>query len=455
LRNGRTGKFFLNKPLDFHPASTIDTYGDTALSTGETYTYDANGNIITRVEGGLTYTQTFDAENRLISVTVSGQTTQFIYDGDGNLVKKVKPDNSKTIYVGGIYEVDKTAGGSVTRTVTYYPVAGAMRINSTLYYTLKDHLGSASVVTDASGNILGENRYYPYGETRLTTGTIFTDKLFTGQREMRRPEPVEGAGLGIYHYNARFYSPKLGRFLSADTIVPGAANPQAYNRYSYVLGNPLKYTDPTGHYCVGDDEDCADEGGDGPASTGAGGNNGNGGSGGGNPHDDDDVDPNPSGYISSIQIAISYLQYSLLGTASYNLLILQGYTITYSNDGAGHVDGTLILVPLNASPTYIAGTIAHEAAHISIHANGTLLEEYQAMLAGDIVRNDLIQTGHGTSSDMRHPLSSFTVDINNPNRIQLTKDLNKWFQTHEKLYTMAPPKGYCVCPALPRPPHTH
>ena len=55
------------------------------------------------------------------------------------------------------------------------------------------------------------------------------------------------AGLGIYHYNARFYSPKLGQFLSPDTIVPGAANPQAWNRYSYVLGNPLKYIDPSGH----------------------------------------------------------------------------------------------------------------------------------------------------------------------------------------------------------------
>jgi YD repeat-containing protein len=40
--------------------------------------------VITRVEGGLTYTQTFDAENRLVSVTVNGQTTQFVYDGDGN-----------------------------------------------------------------------------------------------------------------------------------------------------------------------------------------------------------------------------------------------------------------------------------------------------------------------------------------------------------------------------------
>jgi len=51
--------------------------------------------VTQRVEGGLTYNQTFHAENRLISVTVSGQTTQFIYDGDGNSVKKIKLDNSK------------------------------------------------------------------------------------------------------------------------------------------------------------------------------------------------------------------------------------------------------------------------------------------------------------------------------------------------------------------------
>lgn len=66
----------------------------------------------------------------------------------------------------------------------------------------KIHLGSASVVTDSTGNIVGEQRYYPFGETRLATGTLYTDKLFT-----RWIEPVEIglrniAGLGICHYQS-------------------------------------------------------------------------------------------------------------------------------------------------------------------------------------------------------------------------------------------------------------
>ena len=167
--------------------------------------------------------------------------------GQATYTKTFDPGGDKTIYVGGVYEVDKTSGGTVTRTVTYYPAAGAMRVNGTLYYVLKDHLGSASVVTDSTGTIVGEQRYYPYGETRVTSGTIYTDKLFTGQREM--------AGLGIYHYGARFYSPKLGRFLSADTIVPNLYNPQDLNRFSYVRNNPLRYTDPTGHYVYCNEND--------------------------------------------------------------------------------------------------------------------------------------------------------------------------------------------------------
>lgn len=48
-------------------------------------------------------------------------------------------------------------------------------------------------------------------------------------------------------YKARFYSQRLGRFIQPDSIVPGVENSQSWNRYSYGLNNPSRYTDPTGH----------------------------------------------------------------------------------------------------------------------------------------------------------------------------------------------------------------
>jgi uncharacterized protein RhaS with RHS repeats len=63
----------------------------------------------------------------------------------------------------------------------------------------------------------------------------------------------------LYDYNARYYDPTVGRFVSADSIVPGAGNPQSLNRYSYTLNNPLKYTDPTGHVAKDDDIMAGDE----------------------------------------------------------------------------------------------------------------------------------------------------------------------------------------------------
>jgi hypothetical protein len=59
----------------------------------------------------------------------------------------------------------------------------------------------------------------------------------------------------LYDYHARYYDPTLGRFVSADSIVPGAGKPQALNRYAYTFNNPLKYTDPSGH-CPRHDDEC-------------------------------------------------------------------------------------------------------------------------------------------------------------------------------------------------------
>jgi len=248
----------------YNYADSTHKHAVTSLSSGEAYSYDANGNMTQRVEGGVTYTQNFDIENRLASVTVGGQTTTFVYDGDGNLVKKLKPDGTSTVYIGGLYEVDLDSGGAATKKTSYYPAGGAMRVeivgaSNTLYYMLRDHLGSASVTLDASGAIVanGEQRYYPFGESRIAGASLPTDRLYTGQRF------IDGTG-GLYHYGARFYLSKLGRFISADSIVPQPFNPQSLNRFSYALNNPLKYNDPTGHTsaCAGparaSAEDCAD-----------------------------------------------------------------------------------------------------------------------------------------------------------------------------------------------------
>jgi RHS repeat-associated protein len=82
--------------------------------------------------------------------------------------------------------------------------------------------------------------YYPYGETRYEEGTLPTDYGFTGQR---KTETIK-----LLDYGARQYDPVLGRFVSADTIVPEPGNPQSWNRFAYVYNNPLRYTDPTGHF---------------------------------------------------------------------------------------------------------------------------------------------------------------------------------------------------------------
>jgi RHS repeat-associated protein len=129
----------------------------------------------------------------------------------------------------------------------YYHANGkpiAMRVlppgnsTGTLYFLHSDHLGSTSAVTDPSGSVIARQWYHPYGSVRASTGALPTDITFTAQRS---------DATGLYFYNARYYSGVLGRFISADTIVPEPGNPQALNRYAYVFNNPLKYLDPSGH----------------------------------------------------------------------------------------------------------------------------------------------------------------------------------------------------------------
>jgi RHS repeat-associated protein len=107
------------------------------------------------------------------------------------------------------------------------------------------------------------------GGVRGEVEELGTDYTYTGQREE--------SALGLMYYVARWYDPHIAHFVQADTIVPGAGNPAAWNRYAYVMYNPLKYTDPSGHrnegvWCMNhpDDPGCQ---GNGKAGGGTGGSN--------------------------------------------------------------------------------------------------------------------------------------------------------------------------------------
>ncbi len=113
-----------------------------------------------------------------------------------------------------------------------------MRKGGVLTYMLTDHLGSTSLITNATGNVLSETRYSAWGEVRYQAGTMSTGYTYTGQYS-------NTADFGLMYYNARWYDPALGRFAQADSIVP--AGVQGYDRYAYVRNNPLRYTDPSGH----------------------------------------------------------------------------------------------------------------------------------------------------------------------------------------------------------------
>jgi len=194
---------------------------------GTSYSYDNNGNMTARGS----QTITWDQENRPVSI--SGGAT-FVYDGDGNRVKKTEGGET-ILYINKYYEKNLTTGNITT---SYY-LSGrlvAQREGTTLRYVHQDHLTGTALMTDTNGDSLGTIKYYPYGSTH--SGSVPTDRKFTGQR-------LDDTGL--YYYGARYYDDSIGRFISADTIIPNPANPQAYNRYSYVLNNPLKYIDPSGH----------------------------------------------------------------------------------------------------------------------------------------------------------------------------------------------------------------
>jgi RHS repeat-associated protein len=110
------------------------------------------------------------------------------------------------------------------------------------------HLGSIAIITDGGGAVLERLAYDAWGKRRNTNGTddpagaitSSTTRGFTGHEHI--------SSVGLVNMNGRVYDPELGRFLSADPIVPSIFFSQALNRFSYVYNRPLSLVDPSGYF---------------------------------------------------------------------------------------------------------------------------------------------------------------------------------------------------------------
>ena len=153
-------------------------------------------------------------------------------------LSKNDTDVRTTVYAG---EYEKITENGVTR--EFYYLDGntiAIRENGTVrnYHAFTDNLGSILCVMDENGTKVFDASYDAWGKQTVTLNSIGLHRGYTGHEMLSE--------FDIINMKGRLYDPVLGRFFSPDNYVQMPDNSQNFNRYSYCLNNPLKYTDPSG-----------------------------------------------------------------------------------------------------------------------------------------------------------------------------------------------------------------
>jgi RHS repeat-associated protein len=216
------------------------------------FDYDHNGNQISSKDFDIEYTsfnkpRMIKGENLLMWLE---------YGPDRELVRKTVTQDgltSMTRYYGNLYEEVSTLQGEEHR--HYVMMSGkpiAMVVTDdvggkTLRYFHYDHLGSIVAISDEDGGIVRRLSYDAHGLRRKPNASPLTEPLqdletghsFTGHEYLDE--------VGLIHMGGRVYNPRLGRFLSPDPFIQFPQDSQSYNRYSYVLNNPLTHADPSGY----------------------------------------------------------------------------------------------------------------------------------------------------------------------------------------------------------------
>jgi RHS repeat-associated protein len=199
----------------------------------------------------------YDHANRVTRVTnpATGETVgRYHYDDQGFRVRTIALDDDgvdrketmllyasmyfgveiqKDVYTGDeIYNVLNNIYLNGVRVAAMVPTGEAAHFHT-------DQVDSVKVVTNDAGAVVSRMEYLPYGETWFQEGDDRFAPKYNSQ-ELDRES-------GYYFYNARHYDPQMCRFVTADNRIPDDMNTQGWNRFAYVINNPILYLDPTGH----------------------------------------------------------------------------------------------------------------------------------------------------------------------------------------------------------------
>ena len=218
-----------------------DNRGLLVSAGAETFTHTASGLAATGPWGE----NDWDPAGRLASTTRGPVETRYRYDHTGRRVATIVTGGPTASDIRTPDELLTIENGVLIASIADGPsrIAQVRLDTGAIGFLHGDHLGSTTLVTGPAGEVLQRLRYDPFGailDNTITAGAEGSRYLFTGAET--------DASTGLVYLHARYYDPVYGRFLSPDTIVPDLHDPQAWNRYSYVRNNPLRFVDPTGHF---------------------------------------------------------------------------------------------------------------------------------------------------------------------------------------------------------------
>jgi RHS repeat-associated protein len=201
---------------------------------GVSYVYDSSGNVTN--DGAYAYT--YDAESRLVSVSVGGSGS-YGYDSANRRVKKVSGGvTTHYVWEGDqvVAEYDGTSGALISE----YVYAGSRMVareqSSTIRYYHADRL-STRMITDGAGAVVGTEDHLPFGEDAGVVGENEKHRFTNYERDTES---------GTDYAVNRQYSNGTGRFMRPDPVAGEIGNPQSFNRYSYSLNDPANLVDPLG-----------------------------------------------------------------------------------------------------------------------------------------------------------------------------------------------------------------